>query len=1010
MRWFYIIGFLCLCNVALSQVVINEYSCSNVSTTLDFYGEREDWVELYNPGASPQNLSGFWLSDDKLDPQKWQIPAGVTIAATGRLMVYCSDRGVVTGGQLHPSFKLTQTNGEYFVISDPGGTIVDSVQLVPMQADHSRGRTTDGSSSWSLFSNPTPNTANANPRTGYATRPVMSIPAGNYPAAQMVTLSSPDPNVTIHYTLDGSTPTNASATYSAPIPVNATTVIRAKAYSSDPLILPSFTETNTYFINEVTTVNIISVCGAYNATLGNVGATNDFQTSIEYFDKNKQLKFEMEGIMRRHGNDSWAFPQKGLRFHARDQLGYDHSMSHKIFSTSSRDEFNVMILKAAGSDNFDGGPSPAAHMRDAFCQSLAIKYDLEMDARNYEPAILFVNGQYWGLYEVRERVDEDYAEYYYGQSKNKVDILRYWGGLNVEAGSDTGWVNLYNFIMANNMAVQANYEHVRNFLNVESFIQYFIINTWLVNTDWLNWNTMWWRGRSGQGVKWRYALWDQDNILALGQNYTGMGTVTFQNDPCQPFSLFQNNSTIKHTDMLARLMNNAEFDQFYRDVFIEMLNGPLNCDNMLPHFDSIYNLILPEMQRQCTRWGANFVDWQTNVQFARDQIVNRCAVIAQKLDTCMNLYPQKLSVNVDPPGGGTVMMGSQTLSPYVWSKIMAADTTLQLTAVPAGPYWLFDHWEHYEASNSFQPDSLTAAADFKFNKKDSVVAFFRYYNPDSLYVTFDVTPPGMGTLELDNTPIPGYPYTVKLDRRYTYSLKAQPAPYWDFITWTRLRTSSSFSPSATERNISFQFQESDTVVAHFETDTVDVTFIVNPAGAGSIRLENTILASYPATLKLNRRYAYSLLGLSAVGEGFVSWENRNLTGFFSPSTSDPGVSYSFGGPDTVIANFANLPPQPPAPELNRNFSLPTAFTPNGDGLNDRLVLIGGQHVKSIDLKIYDRWGSLIFTTTDPKMGWDGTFNGHPVEMGTYFYQLQVWFDNGYYREHQAYKGEVTLIR
>src|SRR5690606_32459891 len=130
-------------------------------------------------------------------------------------------------------------------------------------------------------------------------------------------------------------------------------------------------------------VNIISVCGAYNATLGNVGATNDFQTSIEYFDKNKQLKFEMEGIMRRHGNDSWAFPQKGLRFHARDQLGYDHSMSHKIFSTSSRDEFNVMILKAAGSDNFDGGPSPAAHMRDAFCQSLAIKYDLEMDARNY---------------------------------------------------------------------------------------------------------------------------------------------------------------------------------------------------------------------------------------------------------------------------------------------------------------------------------------------------------------------------------------------------------------------------------------------------------------------------------------------------------------------------------------------------------------------------------------------------------------------------------------------------
>src|ERR1044072_2826219 len=96
-RIFILLCFLIQSAHGFSQVVINEYSCSNISTTLDAYGQREDWVELFHTTGSAVSLSGYYLSDDKNAPQKWQVPAGVSIAANGRMMVFCSDRSVYFG-------------------------------------------------------------------------------------------------------------------------------------------------------------------------------------------------------------------------------------------------------------------------------------------------------------------------------------------------------------------------------------------------------------------------------------------------------------------------------------------------------------------------------------------------------------------------------------------------------------------------------------------------------------------------------------------------------------------------------------------------------------------------------------------------------------------------------------------------------------------------------------------------------------------------------------------------
>lgn len=941
-RWFFPLFICCLPTVrsAAQPVVINEYSCSNFAGPVDPYGQREDWVELYNTTAAPISLSGYYLTDKITDLQNWQIPAGVTIPANGRMMVWCNDRGTFTSGALNPSFKLTQCRPERFILSTAAGVIVDSVTLLRTQANHSRGRTTNGATAWALFDTPTPNASNAGAKTAYVGKPVMNVTPGFYTSAQSVTLSAPGAGtgVTIRYTTDGSTPTGTSNAYTGtPIAVSATTVIRARAFSTDPQLLPSFIETNSYFINEniSPTMNVVSVCGPFSTLFQN---SQRIYNSYEFFNKARQFQFDLEGETRKHGNDSWSNAQKGMRFYARDGLGYRASMDYQIFPTSPRDTFNVVIMKAAGSDNYPDGPSAAAHLRDAFNHTLAEQFGMDMDLRRYEPSVLFINGQYWGIYELRERVDADYTEYYYGQPEKQIDMLRNWGGLNIEYGSDTGWNNLFNFIVNNNMAVPANYAHVKDFLRVQSLADYYILNTYLVNSDWLNWNSMWWRGRKGQGVKWRYALWDNDNTMGLGQNFTGWSTTGPTANPCAPFNFFPNSGPSNgHSRMINKLMDNPEFAQMYRDRMVDAFNGPLACPALHARLDSMVAILQPEMQRHVNRWGGSLTGWQNNVQNIRNWINTRCAYAVAALDTCLNLKVRTLVVNAIPTGKGAVALNGGNLTPLPWRRIMTADSQYALAAMPTQPYWTFSHWLHYADSNNFAPDTLTSAVIMDFWAKDSVVAVFKYFNPDSVAVTFVVDTPGYGEIELAGTLLPGYPHTQILDRRFAYSLKAIANNGYQFMRWEKLRDSTVISPSDTVASVSFAYRISDTLTARFRT--------VPP-----------------------------------------------------PPPPPPPVP--------------PLPQTPPPPQIPLNLALgiPSAFSPNGDGRNDRFGVTGTADLRHIDLRVVNRYGETVFTARSPYSRWDGQHKGVPCDAGVYFYTITVEWSNHQRYKTQTFSGEVTLIR
>lgn len=729
---------------ANAQVVINEYSASNVAQHTDNFGQFSDWFELYNPTAGPIDLSGYHLSDNPAKPTKYVIPGGVIINNGAFLKVYCNGMDQFTAGNVHTNFKLTQCKPESIVLADPSGAIIEQVTLVPTQPNHSRGRTSDGAPTWSLFKVPTQGASNSlqTPYSNYNSKPSFSSPPGAYSGTPLNIALTAEAGSTIYYTTNGSTPTTASTVYTAPIFVGATTVIRAFSVNSDTMKPPSFIETNTYFFNENHTIHLVSVSGDQIQTLLN-GTMITPATTAEYFDVNGVFQTEVSGTANEHGNDSWAYNQRGFDYIANDEFGINYAYTHKIFKRKDRDEFDRLIFKPAANDNYSFQPG-GAHIRDAYVATLSHDADLSLDERTYEPCVLYVNGQYWGVYEIREKVDDkDFTDYYYKQNEPYIYFLKTWGATWEEYGSPNAladWNNLRAFVNANSLSIPANYDSLDNWLNTQSLIDYFILNTYTNCADWLNWNTAWWRGTdpNGDKKKWRYTLWDMDATFGHYVNYTGITDQGPGNDPCDPSNLGDVGGQ-GHVPLLDSCFLSAEFRDKYVNRFIDLNNTYLSCDYMVSLLDSLINVIKPEMPRQIARWGGgSYAGWMANVTTMKNYLIARCDSITDGLMSCYNLGgPYTINFMTDPPGVATITVNDVVLQPsdMTFSGTYYSGITTDLETEPINLDYEFDYWEIVNVPN---PSSDSMKISTEFTTSQTVVA--HYIIPTTVFVPSAFSP------------------------------------------------------------------------------------------------------------------------------------------------------------------------------------------------------------------------------------------------------------------------------
>jgi hypothetical protein len=721
------------------QVVINEYSCSNLSQTPDNYGEYEDWIELYNPSASPVNIGNFYLSDKLSQPTKWQFPANVLINANSRMVVYASGRNEFSGGYYHTNFHLTQTKlpSEELVLSDAAGNVIDHIATTPAQKHHSHGRNPDGGANWSLYLTPTPATANntASAKQGYAPAPTFSLIPGFYNSSISVTISSVEAGASIYYTTNGFAPTTSSTLYTGPVTIDSTTVLKAIAVSPFASLATSMTTFSTYFIHEIHTLPVVSIAGDQLRILADGNQSLKPEGTIEYFNINKHRTTAGYGTFNSHGQDSWANDQRSLDFIMRDEFGYNYALQEQLFGMlTPRDEFQRIILRAAGDDNYPASHHPdnqgSAHLRDAYVQNLAKTGGLDLDVRTATKAIIYLNGIYWGVYDLRELPDDhDYTKYYYNQDKYNIQYIETWGSTWAEYGGNqalSDWSALRTWVMSSNMADQTVWDSVVSQIDVNSLADYFIVNSVSVCSDWLNYNTGWWRGLdpAGQHKRWGWILWDNDAVFGFYVNYTGIPDKSANALPCNVEGPTLNDPE-GHIDLLNHLRQNPGFNQYYISRYIDLSNGVFSCDNMLHTLDSLAAVIDPEMSRHAARWFGTYNEWQQNVQTLRDFIQQRCTTMASLMNTCYNLtgpYPLYLSTN--PIGVGKVKINSLTISDFPWSGNFHGGIDVMLTAIPDTlNNFSFDRWQIFH--NALLPSTTNPVAHMQMTSGDTLYAFFQ---------------------------------------------------------------------------------------------------------------------------------------------------------------------------------------------------------------------------------------------------------------------------------------------
>jgi hypothetical protein len=680
---------------AHGQIVINEICATNGDLVSDpQFFNFPTWVELYNNGNSAVNIGGYYLSDDASAKMKWRIPSGTSIPSKGYLLIWCDD----VNTSLHTNFNL-DSDGEELILSSSSQATLDHIEFPKQHLNVSYGRTSDGGSTVAFLVDPTPGAANK-PATGtiQLENPQLSLKSGRYGSSQTLTMSAPE-GVMISYSLDGSEPTTASAKYSSPLTIANTTTVKAKSYRDG--FLPSKTEVKTYFISEhAFTLPVISLSTRpqylTNNTIGiYVAGTNgasgncteqavnwnrdwDRHAVFEFFESSGEKVFDQHVDIRIGGACSRNNPQKSLVVKARDRFG-SKIIEHKFFPTKDISEFGGLMLRNAGNDFY------GTMFRDALMQTLPLG-QMDIDYMAYQPAIVYINGAYWGIQNIREKIDADYIESNFGVSKDDLDLIETGG--NALEGTAAHYEMYMDSLAKIDRTTEDAYAFIDRYIDVQEFINYLSAEIFYCNTDWPGNNIKFWRQRSTNG-KFRWILWDTDFGFALYQNqsYATHQTLHFATDP-------DNNAWPNpawSTLHLRLLLENPQFKAKFIRTLTTSLGTAFSPSRIVQTVNSFQNNLKTEMPFHRARWNQNINDWNWEVERLKSFASERNEFMQSYIGSFFGLSGNvRISVSTFPATGGSVELnGIQTQD--VENAFYFRDLQFDAVAKPS-PGYVFSHY------------------------------------------------------------------------------------------------------------------------------------------------------------------------------------------------------------------------------------------------------------------------------------------------------------------------------
>jgi hypothetical protein len=602
----------------------------------------------------------------------------------------------------HSNFKLS-SSGETLSLTFKDGTVADSINYGIIPGNYSFGRDINNIENWGYFAEPTPGLLN---QTKFSTDVVtsdlkFSIPEMFLKSTTLLDLSGVGLNEEIRYTLNGNDPTENSILFRGPIELTKNTVVRARVFKAGAI--PGKITTRTYIFDAPPTVPVISVStdsmNLWDNETGIYVLGDSYTNENPYFGANfwedweKPANIEMTGIdggrvfsincgIKIFGAWSRARPQKSLAVFFKKE--YDNMVLEDVnlFKSKPITSFKSFVLRNSGND-YD-----YARFRDGMMTDLV--KDMDTDIQAFEPAVLYLNGQYWGHINLREKINEDYLESNHDVDASKLDLLEMNG--TVLEGNNSEYMELLDFLEKNSLESNANYEIVANQIDISNFIDYQLSQIYFNNRDWPGNNIKFWKPQTEDG-KWRWLLFDTDFGFGLGVNGSNeyiQNTIQFALEPNGPGWPNPAWSTF----LLRKLIVNTEFKYAFINRFADMLNTTFVGNTVVAHIDSIAAIIKPEIARNYSKWSTPSIGgWEWAVQNMRTFARNRVPYVQSHINQqFIRGGVFDLTLSVEPLSAGSIKLNTIEVYGDSWKGKYFENVPVSLTAKAVRGH-KFHHWE-----------------------------------------------------------------------------------------------------------------------------------------------------------------------------------------------------------------------------------------------------------------------------------------------------------------------------
>ena len=725
-----IISLLLGWQTSQAQLVINEFMQSNIDCIMDDLNEFPDsWVELYNPGDANIFLNKYKLGTKEDGSDAWQLPLK-EIGPKQHILVYCDKEGT----DLHTSFRLESGKGCEIYLFE-GSTIVDKVKDLKKQPSPNiaYGRKTDGADEWGYQLTPSPNAANTGEictRDHILGEPVFSEQGRVVYGSKTITLSlslpegSPE-GAEIRYTTDGTEPTNSSTKYSKEFTISSSMVIRARLFCDGWLSPVSSVQSYIYHYRYPTIpiISIVTNDKYLNDSKIGIFANNNSHNKSQQKDWRRPINFEIfdaEGQpsqlnqlceTRITGAYSREASRKSMGIYCNKRFG-KKNLEYEFFPDQrpGLTNYKSIVLRNAGNDR-DG-----IYMRDAIAQRIMAE-NSDIDWQAWRPSVVYINGKYWGMLNIRERANENNIVTNYDGLED-IDLLE-----NGELKEGT--YDNYNKFKAFYNAHEHTLAEYAELMDWEEYLRITIMNQYFNNLDYPGNNNVCWRPRA-EGGKWRYIAKDVDYAMGLYNGNAGESggydhkiiEQWYNPDDWNLHKGANFSITWDATRQFRRMMEDEDFKREFIDRFCIYMGDFLNNTRIREVWDPMYNMIKDEWQKHKEAAGV-WSNYTSELGNARNWVTKRTAEMYKqignyfKLGNSINFTINK-DTNSDAADAGVVFNGVK-LSRNVFDGKFFANRKVTLEGIaPEGK--VVSGWSIKTISTSGLVTDSTAVGDrYEFN-------------------------------------------------------------------------------------------------------------------------------------------------------------------------------------------------------------------------------------------------------------------------------------------------------